>query len=69
MANWQKVYSSTLQHQAEIVKDILEEHGLHPILLNKRDMLYNNFGEFEVMVNPDEVMKALKIIKDDIVFG
>lgn len=68
MGNWQKVYSSTMQHQAEIVLGVLQDRGLHPIVVNKRDRLYNNFGDYEVLVSPDEVLQALKIIEDDIVF-
>jgi len=64
MSKWQKVYTSELLHQAEIVKSRLDESKLNVVLLNKKDSSYNNFGAYEVYVKPDDVMKALKIIED-----
>lgn len=66
MSNWKKVYSSEFGHRAKIVNDILEEAGLNPVMLNKRDSSYNNFGNYEVKVNPDHILLALKIITDEI---
>mgnify|MGYP003669870828 CR=1 FL=1 len=68
MENWQKVYSSGMLHRAEIVKAVLEDSGLMPVVVNKQDSLYNNFGNYEVLVKTDEVLKAMKIITDDILF-
>ncbi|MFC2186602.1 hypothetical protein [Peijinzhouia sedimentorum] len=55
-------------HRAEIVKAVLEDSGLMPVVVNKQDSLYNNFGNYEVLVKTDEVLKAMKIITDDILF-
>ena len=68
MENWQKVCSSGMLHRAEIVKAVLEDSGLMPVVVNKQDSLYNNFGNYEVLVKTDEVLKAMKIITDDILF-
>jgi hypothetical protein len=68
MENWQKVFSSGMLHRAEIVKAVLEDNGFMPVIVNKRDSLYNNFGNYEVLVKQDEVLKAMKIITDDILF-
>ncbi len=68
MSNWKKVYSSEFEYRAKIVNDILEEAGLNPVMLKKRDSSYNNFGNHEVKVNPDHVILALKIIADEIDF-
>lgn len=67
MDNWQKVYDDNSEHRASIVKAILEDNDLNPVLVNKKDTSYQ-FGSFEVHVAPDNVMKALKIIQDDIDF-
>ncbi|NJM93616.1 MAG: hypothetical protein HC842_02190 [Cytophagales bacterium] len=67
MANWQSVFNSANPHQAAIVKDILEERELYPILVNKRDSNYH-LGSYEVQVAPDHVIRALKIIEDEIKF-
>ncbi|MEO1050480.1 MAG: hypothetical protein AAFX87_07630 [Bacteroidota bacterium] len=68
MAEWQKVFSSPNLHRAEIVKAILEEAGLNPVLINRQDSSYKDFGSFEIRVAPDFVIKAFKIIGDDISF-
>ena len=68
MKDWKTVYTSEIEHRAMIVKDVLEKTEVSAVILNKRDSSYNNFGNFEVSVNPDQVIKALKIIADEIAF-
>lgn len=67
MAKWIKVFASTLEFRAEIVKSVLEENGIAPVLINKKDNAYQ-IGHIEVHVAPEDVLKAIKIIKDDIRF-
>lgn len=67
MSKWQVIYKSKLLHKAEIVKAVLMEKGLRPIIIDKQDSLYK-IGYFEVMVVPDEVIRALKLIEDEIKF-
>ena len=47
MDKWQKVYTDHLLHKAEIVKAILEEHNLNPVIINKQDSNYK-IGNFEI---------------------
>lgn len=68
MGNWQTVYKSTHQHQADIVKDVLSNSGIQAIVMNKKDSSYNNWGFFEVNVVPDDVLRAMKIIEVEIKF-
>lgn len=65
MSNWQRVFSSRVQYKAEMVRAILEESELNPVVINKQDSAYK-FGFFEVYVSPDETLRAIKIIKDEI---
>ena len=67
-SNWEKVFNSDSEYRANIVKDILDKSGFHPVLLKKKDSSYNNFGEYEVIVESEFVIKALKIISDEITF-
>ena len=67
MSNWQKVFSDKTEYRAEIVKAVLEDNDLQPVLVNKKDSTYH-LGQFEVHVAPDKIMKAIKIIRDDIKF-
>jgi hypothetical protein len=67
MKDWQIVYKSENSPRAEIVKAILEDKDLNPVLISKKDSNYH-FGLFEIYVSPDNVMLALKIIQTEIKF-
>jgi len=64
MTNWQCVFSDEQGHKAQVVRSILEESGLNPVLLSKKDSSYNNFGSFEIYISPDQLLKAIRIIND-----
>ncbi len=67
MGKWQKVFATEIVHRAEIVKAVLEENGISPVLINKKDQA-SQIGPYEIHVAPEDVLKAIKIIKDDICF-
>jgi hypothetical protein len=67
MSNWQKVFSDKLEYRAEIVMAVLKDAGFQPVLINKKDSSYQ-WGYFEVLVAPSYVLKAIKIIENDISF-
>ena len=67
MSNWQKVFSDRLEYRAGIVVAVLEDFGMSPVLINKQDAAYQ-FGHFEVLVAPGDVLRAIKIIENDIKF-
>ncbi len=64
---WQKVFETSLLHQAEIVRDFLENHNIGAILLDKRDSMYH-FGLYEIMVHRDNVLRATTLVKNNIEF-
>lgn len=67
MSNWQKVFSDKLEYRAGIVIAVLRDFGMSPVLVNKQDAAYQ-FGQFEVLVSPSDVLRAIKIIENDIKF-
>jgi len=67
MSDWQEVYQDKLEYRAQIVKDVLTDKNMEPVLINKQDWAHH-IGVFEVLVKRDHVLKALKIINDDIKF-
>ena len=67
MSSWQTVYQRASPHKTEIVKDVLINAGLNAIVFNKQDHAYK-FGSIDVMVDPDSVMRAIKIIEEEIKF-
>lgn len=58
-----QVYSTTQLIEAEILKNYLEVKGISVFILNKMDSSYH-FGDIELLVSPDEVLKAKKLIED-----
>ncbi len=68
LADWIKVYSTDQPHRAEIVKAVLSEHQMNPVLINKKDSSYHNFGEIEIHVTSKYTLRARQIIENDINF-
>ncbi|WP_226390022.1 putative signal transducing protein [Penaeicola halotolerans] len=67
MSNWQSVFTSPSSVHAEIVKGVLESHGIAAVLVNKQDSFYK-LGYLEVHVSQEQVMLALKIVENEITF-
>ncbi|HHJ10770.1 MAG TPA: DUF2007 domain-containing protein [Bacteroidetes bacterium] len=61
--DWVKLFSTDRPYQAELARQILEENGIQAVVINKKDSSYLMFGETEVYVNQDEVIKAKQLIK------
>src|SRR5690554_4739172 len=56
------VFRTSELHLATIMKLKLEEEGVHVILINKMDTSYNNFGQIELYVHQNDVIRAKYII-------
>ena len=63
MKDWKLVFSTSKLYLAEMVKDILEDNGFNVVTLDKQDSFYL-FGEIELYVKPDDVIRAKFLIKD-----
>ena len=68
MSNWKTIYDSDNEHRVRIVNSILEEKGINSVIIKKRDSSYNNFGRYELNVDANDVITAMKIISDEIDF-
>ncbi len=67
MEKWQSIYKTDKLYRAEIVKDFLSDQHIQPIIVDKKDSAYQ-FGYYEIMVTSDEVLRAIKIIENEIKF-
>lgn len=67
MSKWSQVYKNDNRYRAEIVKAVLEDNGLRAVLVDKKDRNYH-FGYYEVHVEADDALQAIKIITDVITF-
>jgi len=63
--DWKIVYSSENPLNSEIIKQMLEENGIHAVVINKRDSSYLAFGEAEVFVSEYDEESALKLISEN----
>ncbi len=61
--SWVKIYSSDKPYQAELARQVLEENGIQAVVINKKDSSYLMFGETELYVSQDDVIKAKQLIK------
>ena len=62
-ANWVLIYSSTIVVDVEMKRMYLEENDINSIIINKQDSVYNTFGEIELYVNRDHILKAKRLIE------
>ncbi|MCH7402502.1 DUF2007 domain-containing protein [Belliella kenyensis] len=68
MKNWNKVFEDSSPVRAEIVKGVLESHGIPAYILNKTESAYKIHGYSEVMVPEQDFHEASKIIQNEITF-
>ncbi len=60
--NWVKIATYTNAIEIEIVKQMLEEHQINAVVLNKQDSSYL-LGKLELYVNQSDVDQAQELIK------
>ncbi len=60
---WEKIFTTAQPYQAEVARQVLEEGGIQAVVINKKDSSYLVFGEAEVYVKQDDVIRAKQLIK------
>jgi hypothetical protein len=58
-----KIYSADKLYVAELIKQMLSDHSIQSFLVNKQDSAYK-FGDIELFVHRDDVMKAKMLIRE-----
>ena len=61
-SEFNKVYETPNQLEAEIMVQMLNENGIEAISMNKRDSSYNAFGLIEIYCPANDVVTALHLI-------
>ena len=59
------VFSTTELHLATLKKLHLEEEGIPVFIIDKRDSSYNAFGEIELYVHQNFILKAKYLISKE----
>jgi hypothetical protein len=62
--DWAQIASYGLEAIAELKKAVLEASGIPAITINKSDSSYH-FGEVELYVKRDDVIRAKMILDDE----
>ncbi len=60
---WVKLFITANPMQAEITKQMLEEHGVSAVIMNKQDSSYR-FGQVELFVHESEEAFARALITE-----
>ena len=61
--DWVIIYTTNKMYQAEILRKHLADHDVDSFIINKMDSSYK-FGDIEVYVNRDNVIRAKKLAKE-----
>lgn len=61
--NWIKVFTTTDFFRAELVKQLLLEHDIPAVVLNKQDSSYR-FGQVEVWAHKEDQITASVLIEE-----
>ncbi|MCP4310938.1 MAG: DUF2007 domain-containing protein [Bacteroidetes bacterium] len=57
------IYSAGTPYLAELIGQMLAEYEIQSFIVNKQDSVYK-FGEIELYVNRDQVIRAKKLIAE-----
>lgn len=63
MENRTKVYTTSVEHSAILMRDKLEAEGISALILNQRDSTYGTFGTIEVYVLNEDEEQAKTLIE------
>jgi hypothetical protein len=62
MGNWTLVHSAVSHHEAELVRGHLEANDINAVILDQRSSVYPSLGPIQVLVDRDDVLRALHLI-------
>jgi transcription antitermination factor NusA-like protein len=60
--NWVRIFTSANYYQSEIIKQMLTEHHITSVLINKQDSAHRNFGNIEVYIHQEDFSKAIEVM-------
>lgn len=61
MKDWVCVYSFNREYQSELAVQMLADHDIEAVILNKMDSNYR-FGDIELYVHTDQVIRAKMLL-------
>jgi len=64
-SDFNKIYQPGNPIEAEIIIQMLKEHGINAVSMNKRDSSYQAFGVIEIYCPANDVVTALDLINNN----
>ena len=61
---WVLIYQADEEYKAEVIKQLLENHDLHPVMMDHKDDEFR-IGQVEIYVSSLEETTALNLIKEN----
>ena len=61
--DWVIAYESKQEYLAEIARTVLTDNDIESVIINKKDSTYNSFGDIEIYVNRDNLIRAKQILQ------
>lgn len=61
-SDWVRIFTSANFFQSEMVKQLLTQHEIEAVLMNKRDSAHNTFGQVEVYIHQSAFSQAIEIL-------
>ncbi len=62
--DWKQVFLSGDMYKVEIAKGLLKNQNINSVILNKKDSVYQTFGNIELYVSKEDEINAIEILKD-----
>jgi len=59
---WIKIFTSADFYKSEMVKQVLTEHQIKTVVLNKQDSSHRTFGDVEVYIHQENFSNAIEIM-------
>ncbi len=62
--DWIMIYQADEEYKADIIRQLLENHGLHPVLMDKKDDEFR-IGQVEIFIAPEEAEQATRVMTEN----
>lgn len=62
MANWTPIHTARDRHEAEVLRGRLEANDIPALVMDQRSSVYPSMGATQVLVDRDDVLRAIHLI-------
>jgi hypothetical protein len=62
MANWTPIHTARDRQEAEVLRGRLEANDIPAVVMDQRSSVYPSMGAIQVLVDRDDVLRAIHLI-------